>query len=95
MATETVPADVTSQPDDAVRAALQRASEVLYDNHRAARALLALLETADFADALSCTGGDDHYNLLYAIEQLLAQVRDRSDQASKQADTALRTEAAA
>jgi hypothetical protein len=58
-----------------VLAALKDAGAALNDAHRNARALIALLEKMEFSDAIATSS---EYELVYAVELLLTQLRDSS-----------------
>jgi len=87
MAEKTLPAAAEqvageSPSDKALLDALQAARHSLDDAHLGARAIIALLEKIDLADvvaASNCHSND--YDLVFAVESLLANLRDSSDDA--------------
>lgn len=60
---------------DALTAAMRAHTE----HHAAVRAVIALLDKMEFADAMACT---DEYDLVLPVETVLASLRDDTQAAS-------------
>lgn len=84
---------VAGAPSD-LRATLADAAQQHYTAYTRARALIALLDKMEFADAMAAAGDDSSYDLVAAVEDLLARLRDDSLSAHDRCDRAATMEAA-